>query len=123
MATGLNKGDMAARALAILLALGFVAFDLNSLLSGPRIPVFILVENLAYAVLLAAPAIVYRSPASPTVIALASAFAAGRVSRSVVTSTGTLGDLAIPHFPLLLALTVLALMAAVAMNRRCVRRG
>jgi len=108
----------AGRALAVLGGLGYVAFDLYSILGGPPLPLFIVLENLFYAAFYLAGAALYSDPRARLAVALMAAFNAGRVSRSVVTAVGTLGGLALQHLPLLLGLIVLAVVSGVAALKR-----
>lgn len=106
------------RAIAAAEAAFFILFDIKTVVSGPELPPFILAENLVYAVLLGLPALLYKEPYSPAVIGLTAAFAAGRVSRSVVTATGDLAPLAAAHAPLLVSLAVIAVLAIAVMSAR-----
>ncbi|MCE4603376.1 MAG: hypothetical protein F7B20_00205 [Aeropyrum sp.] len=112
-----SKVELALRGLALLIAAGFIVFNIRSVISGPQLPLFIILENTAYSLLLAIPAAVYKRPISPAFLLLASAFMAGRVSRSVVTPTGELAALAIAHAPLLASLMLIALLGFATLLR------
>ncbi len=111
-------GDLivkAGRALAALGGLGYLGFDVFALLGGSvALPTFIVVENLVYAAVYLAGAALYGDPRVRLAVALVAAFNAGRVSRSIVTAVGTLGDLAVQHLPLFLGLVALALVSGAA---------
>ncbi len=102
------------RAMLALTAAGYVAFDAYAAIFNP-LPLFIMVENLVYAAVLGAAALLYdRGWQVRAAAALVAAFSAGRVSRSVVTPVGTLGELALQHLPLLAWLIALSIVLAAA---------
>ncbi len=115
MALGGDALVKAGRALAVLGGLGYLGFDVFALLGGSvALPTFIIVENLVYAAVYLAGAALYRDPRVRLAVALVAAFNAGRVSRSIVTSVGTMGELALQHLPLFLGLLALALVSGAA---------
>ena len=109
----------AGRVLAVLGGLAYLGFDAYSLLGGNlQLPTFIVIENLVYAAAYLAGAAFYSDPRVRLAVALIAAFNAGRVSRSIVTAVGTIGELAIAHLPLLLGLLALAIVSGAASLRK-----
>lgn len=70
------------------------------------IPIFLMGENLTYAVLYAI-GLVYLSKRYAVIFLIAlTAFNAGRLSRTIIEPTGEIGSLALQHLPLLLLILV-----------------
>ncbi len=109
-----------ARALLAFTSAGYLLFDVYAYLFAP-IPGFILAENLVYAAVFGIAALKGGDPRVLMAASIVAAFNAGRVSRSVLTATGTLAPLAYQHAPLLIWLVLLSLAllwASAAGDRR-----
>ncbi|AEM39124.1 hypothetical protein Pyrfu_1265 [Pyrolobus fumarii 1A] len=94
--------------LLVLLVAGYLGMDLVV-----SLPPFIFYENIVLAVTYAVfAAMIVRGRNVYPWLALVAGFNAGRVSRSVVTSLGEPGRLALQHTPLLIMLLLVGTLAA-----------
>jgi len=102
-------------AISLVLAAGYVGINLAT-----QLPLFLVGENLVYASIYGSAGILLargRCRVLP-ILLFASSFNAGRVSRSIVTPTGSLGVLALEHVPLLTALLAVAVLSLLAVLDR-----
>ncbi|HLI46424.1 MAG TPA: hypothetical protein VKU94_04455 [Geobacterales bacterium] len=92
-----------------LAALGFVLVDMIA-----PLPTFLILENLVYSVLFAITIILYFTSSqkvSYLMASIISLFIAGRISRSVISSDGTLLGLWQEHFVAVLLLLIIAFIS------------
>lgn len=110
------------RALAMLLAIGFIA--INFLVP---LPSFLIAENFSVTVALIIGTILLSNKlvTGASVLTIASLLYLGRISRSVVTPYGTLAPLWETHVPVVLLLTVLGILSLLVLIRygSCARQG
>ncbi len=102
--------------LTLLLALGHVGIIFVS-----ELPEFLVAENIVLAAIYAAGAVMYllRDSCTAALAAgLVAVFSAGRVSRSIVSPEGMLGELWLQHIPLL-ALDLAVGLLGVYLGCRC----
>ncbi len=105
---GLPLADKVLLALTAVLIAGYIGINFAA-----DLPRFLIGENLvlaaAYAV--SAYALASGKPWAHPLLLFVSAFNAGRVSRSVVTPRGELGELAVEHIPLLAVILAVSLLS------------
>lgn len=100
----------------ILLAIGYIGINFAA-----ELPKFLVGENLLLAILylgLAVATYYERTWAAPATMLLAG-FNAGRVSRSIITPEGDVGDLALEHLPLLALILLVGVLAFLKSLRAC----
>jgi hypothetical protein len=97
--------------LKVLVVTTIVAYVGFTALSYRSLPQFIAVENICWALLYTLCLLILTRWGSSLPLVAVASFNAGRVSNSIVTSTGDVGRLAIQHLPLLLLLLTLAVLA------------
>jgi hypothetical protein len=110
--------------LALLLAVTTASYlAINVLLVGVGAPLFLLLENTAYAVLYAIGllAMMRSRIGSAYYVAALAWFNTGRVSRTIITPRGELGPLAAEHIPLLTLLASIALLSTLLAYRGQIR--
>jgi len=112
----MNAVSWALTVLLGLLITGYVGINFAA-----ELPAFLVAENivlaLTYAVLLAAHLKGFR--AAYPILTLVAGFNAGRVSRSIITPRGELGELAVEHVPLLALVLTAAVLALAKTLRLC----
>ncbi len=109
---GMCRSAMLLNVLLVVVALGHIGVNAAFLIPAGG-PPFLIAENFAVAAAFLALAFrPYR-----IAVLLLSGFLAGRISTSVVTSTGSLAPLAMEHLPVLLLLLAIAGMSAMDLAR------
>jgi hypothetical protein len=105
---GVDAVGWALTILTGVLVAGYIGINFTA-----DLPRFLVVENIAlavtYTILLVAH--LKGAKAAYPVFTLVAGFNAGRVSRSIVTPRGELGELAVQHIPLLALILAVALLA------------
>ncbi len=92
----------------ILLIIGYIGINFTG-----ELPKFLIGENILYAILYSILLIelLKNTPYVQPVLLLVASFNAGRVSRSIISPRGEIGELAIEHIPLLTLILIVAFSA------------
>ncbi|GAY25849.1 hypothetical protein ATG_10520 [Desulfurococcaceae archaeon AG1] len=103
------------RALAVLLAVGFIAINI-----AVPLPSFLVAENIVVAITMILGVLLTTRwlVTGASILALVSLFYSGRISRSVITPYGTLSPMWEAHIPVLLLLAILGILSLLALVRR-----
>jgi predicted membrane metal-binding protein len=103
------------RVLSVILAVGFIAINI-----AIPLPHFIVIENIMLSVLLICGAILTMSKRNLglSILAISSLYYSGRISRSVITTMGTLAPLWETHAPVFIVLIILGVMSIAMLSKR-----
>lgn len=108
--------------LGVLLVVGYIGVDMVL-----PLPVFLVAENLFWAVVYAAPLAMLATRGEkmgPLLwLVVVSAANLGRVSRSIITPYGTPGPLALEHIPLATVIALVLALSSLALYREASRVG
>lgn len=111
---------MLLRILQVLLSIAFISYigvDLYFLISGFIPSIAILIINMIYAIsyliLFTLTLIFKMSRILFAIITFIASFNAGRVSESIISSSGIIGPLAYSHLPLLIGLIIISVLSII----------